>query len=183
MNCTHRAGWDSILFITTVTIPQHTRRGQQRAVDQFVTWAKDLGDVKVKKEFYPTGYDCFDPAAHTANPAVGIQRAVSTLLSELMAAHGFTNLAEEWQHFPLTDEPFPKTYFHFPVRCGRPAQNRPAVAIYAGRPGSYTEKLRHGRPSERHGNSAIGISRSLDPPRAEAFGPFMEEAGCPIHRT
>lgn len=154
----------------------------QRAVDQFVTWAKDLGDVKMKQEFYPTvdkanlfrdgyiaeksghsrgstldlaivalpaadpepyrpgdplrecflpaeqrfhdnmldfgtGYDCFDPAAHTANPAVGgTQRAVRTLLAELMAEYGFANLPEEWWHFTLKNEPFPQTYFDFPVR-------------------------------------------------------------------
>ncbi|WP_280446964.1 M15 family metallopeptidase [Nocardia brasiliensis] len=154
----------------------------QRAVDHFVAWAKDLGDVKMKQEFYPTvekanlfrdgyiaeksghsrgstvdlaivalpaadpepyragdplracflpaeqrfhdnildfgtGYDCFDPAAHTANPATGgNQRAVRTLLTELMDDHGFTNLPEEWWHFTLKDEPFPKTFFDFPVR-------------------------------------------------------------------
>ncbi|WP_406229992.1 M15 family metallopeptidase [Nocardia sp. NBC_01009] len=154
----------------------------QRAVDHFVAWARDLGDVKMKAEFYPavdkanlfrdgyiaeksghsrgstldlaivalpapeaeqyhegdplrecfrpadqrfrddmldfgTGYDCFDPAAHTANPAVGgTQRAVRTLLTNLMDEHGFKNLAEEWWHFTLRDEPFPQTYFDFPVR-------------------------------------------------------------------
>ncbi|MFR9751254.1 M15 family metallopeptidase [Nocardia sp. 004] len=154
----------------------------QRAVDEFVAWAKDLGDVRMKAEFYPnvdkadlfrdgyiaaksshsrgstvdlaivalpaaeseryqegeplracflpaeqrfrdsaldfgTGFDCFDPLAHTANPAVGgTQRALRALLTEVMSEHGFANLAEEWWHFTLRQEPFADTYFDFPVR-------------------------------------------------------------------
>ncbi len=153
----------------------------QRAVDQFVSWAKDLGDTKMRAEFYPTvdkadlfrdgyiaeksghsrgstvdltivalppadqeqyhagdplractlpadqrfrdnsldfgtGYDCFDPLAHTANLSVGAtQRAMRELLTNVMAEHGFTNLAEEWWHFTLKNEPFPNTYFDFPI--------------------------------------------------------------------
>lgn len=37
------------------------------------------------------------------------------LLRELMMKHGFRPLAEEWWHFTLTDEPYPDTYFDFPV--------------------------------------------------------------------
>lgn len=154
----------------------------QRAVDHFVSWAKDLGDVKMKKEFYPavdkanlfrdgyiaeksghsrgstldlaivalpaaepepyrdgdplrecslpvdqrfrdntldfgTGYDCFDPRSHTADATVaGPQRAHRALLASLMDEYGFKNLAEEWWHFTLRQEPFPDTYFDFPVR-------------------------------------------------------------------
>lgn len=66
---------------------------------------------------FGTGYDCFDPLAHTANPAPsGTQRALRELLTNLMAEHGFTNLPEEWWHFTLKNEPFPSTYFDFPIR-------------------------------------------------------------------
>jgi D-alanyl-D-alanine dipeptidase len=37
------------------------------------------------------------------------------ILREAMMAHGFDPLPEEWWHFTLKDEPFPDTYFTFPV--------------------------------------------------------------------
>jgi len=66
-----------------------------------------------------TGYDCFDPLAHTDNPAItGVARQNRDLLRSTMAAAGFRNLPEEWWHFTLNDEPFPDTYFDFPVSRG-----------------------------------------------------------------
>jgi D-alanyl-D-alanine dipeptidase len=32
-----------------------------------------------------------------------------------MLRHGFKALDSEWWHFTLRDEPFPDTYFDFPV--------------------------------------------------------------------
>jgi D-alanyl-D-alanine dipeptidase len=32
-----------------------------------------------------------------------------------MLKHGFKPLAEEWWHFTLGNEPYPDTYFTFPV--------------------------------------------------------------------
>ncbi|WP_432837355.1 M15 family metallopeptidase [Dactylosporangium sp. CA-092794] len=63
-----------------------------------------------------TGFDCFDPLAHTA--ADGITQAEAAnraLLKDLMAAQGFTNYPKEWWHYTLSQEPFPDTYFDFPV--------------------------------------------------------------------
>ncbi len=37
------------------------------------------------------------------------------LLRNMMIHHGFVPLAEEWWHFTLENEPFPDTYFTFPV--------------------------------------------------------------------
>ncbi len=37
------------------------------------------------------------------------------ILRKAMLAHGFKPLAEEWWHFTLKDEPYPDTYFTFPV--------------------------------------------------------------------
>ena len=66
-----------------------------------------------------TGYDCFDPLAHTDNPAItGVARQHRDLLRSTMAAAGFRNLPEEWWHFTLNGEPFPDTYFDFPVSRG-----------------------------------------------------------------
>ncbi|MBP6103681.1 MAG: hypothetical protein KBD23_01075 [Gammaproteobacteria bacterium] len=33
-----------------------------------------------------------------------------------MEKHGFKNLDLEWWHYTLTNEPFPDTYFDFPVQ-------------------------------------------------------------------
>ncbi|MDE1976767.1 MAG: D-alanyl-D-alanine dipeptidase, partial [Elusimicrobia bacterium] len=64
-----------------------------------------------------TGFDCFDPLAHTDNPAAG-PRALANrrLLRSLMARHGFKNLPEEWWHYTLVREPFPRSDFDFDVR-------------------------------------------------------------------
>ncbi|HEY3464004.1 MAG TPA: M15 family metallopeptidase, partial [Amycolatopsis sp.] len=63
-----------------------------------------------------TGFDCFDPLAHTDNPAItGVARQNRDLLKNTMAAAGFRNLPEEWWHYTLNGEPFPDTYFDFPV--------------------------------------------------------------------
>ena len=37
------------------------------------------------------------------------------LLREVMLSHGFKPLDSEWWHFTLVGEPFPDTYFTFPV--------------------------------------------------------------------
>ncbi|SDZ30031.1 D-alanyl-D-alanine dipeptidase [Micromonospora pattaloongensis] len=63
-----------------------------------------------------TGFDCFDPLAHTMNPRVtGAARQHRLLLTQLMAGAGFRNYAEEWWHYSLMTEPYPDTYFDFPV--------------------------------------------------------------------
>jgi D-alanyl-D-alanine dipeptidase len=63
-----------------------------------------------------TGYDCFDPMAATLHPRItGAQRANRLLLRRVMTAAGFTNYAAEWWHYTLKNEPYPETYFNFPV--------------------------------------------------------------------
>ncbi|QKW05410.1 M15 family metallopeptidase [Streptomyces sp. NA04227] len=63
-----------------------------------------------------TGFDCFDTLAHTDDPRVtGPQRAHRDLLRSTLGAEGFVNLPEEWWHFTFKPEPFPDTYFDFPV--------------------------------------------------------------------
>jgi len=64
-----------------------------------------------------TGYDCFDPLAHTENLKVSDEaRRNRLLLKTVMEKHGFVNYEREWWHYTLREEPFPKTYFDFPVR-------------------------------------------------------------------
>jgi len=64
-----------------------------------------------------TGYDCFDPMAHLmASGLTSQQRANRMLLSIVMEQAGFAGYRYEWWHFTLRDEPYPNTYFDFPVR-------------------------------------------------------------------
>ena len=62
-------------------------------------------------------FDFFDPISWPGNLGVTAQqRANRMLLSTVMGNHGFVPLAQEWWHFTLANEPFPDTYFDFPVR-------------------------------------------------------------------
>lgn len=64
-----------------------------------------------------TGFDHFDPLAHTANPGISpAQREHRQLLLREMAAQGFSNYPLEWWHFSWTPEPDPDTAYDFPVR-------------------------------------------------------------------
>ena len=106
----------STLDLTIVPLPQPTQpvfdpaqrlqscenRGEARFADNSV----DMG----------TGYDCFSTLSHTDNHAASAAvRANRELLKSLMERHGFVNLAEEWWHYTLRDEPFPDTCFDFPI--------------------------------------------------------------------
>lgn len=43
------------------------------------------------------------------------QKQNRALLQEVMRKYGFKNYAREWWHFTLKNEPFPRTYFDFPI--------------------------------------------------------------------
>jgi D-alanyl-D-alanine dipeptidase len=64
-----------------------------------------------------TCFDFFDPSSWTASQAVSAQqRANRMLLRAVMELHNFMPVAEEWWHFTLKHEPYPHTWFDFPVR-------------------------------------------------------------------
>ena len=132
----------------------------QRAVDHFVRWANNLGDTRMKAEFYPgvekgnlfkddyiaarsghsrgstvdltivslrgeptgmeldmgTGFDFFGPESWPDYPSMTAQqRANRMILQVVMKKQGFRPYPKEWWHFTLETEPFPATYFDFPV--------------------------------------------------------------------
>ncbi|MCC4601078.1 M15 family metallopeptidase [Xanthomonas melonis] len=63
-----------------------------------------------------TGFDFFDPRAHTDAPDLDAgQRANRQRLVRAMAAQGFANYPMEWWHFTLTPEPTPHTAYDVPV--------------------------------------------------------------------
>ena len=177
----------------------------QRAVDDFVRWARRLHDDRMKEEFYPrvdksrlfedgyiasrsghsrgstvdltlvklpareqprwrrgtyglvpcfapyeerfpdntvdmgTGFDCFDTLANTLDPRIqGEARENRLLLKSTLEAAGFKNYELEWWHYTLEDEPFPETFFDFPV-------SRRALASGDDRQRGRSGR-RHGRP-------------------------------------
>ena len=66
-----------------------------------------------------TGEYTGDNSKSPANPKRSItaeQFAHRMILRCAMLAHGFKPLDTEWWHFTLKDEPFPDTYFTFPVK-------------------------------------------------------------------
>ena len=129
----------------------------QMAVDNFVDWAQDADDTRMKAYFYPElekdvlfplGYidrhsghsrgstvdltlfdmttekeadmgGTFDYFGELSHPdytdITDEQYANRMILREAMLAHGFKPLDTEWWHFTLVDEPYPDTYFTFPV--------------------------------------------------------------------
>ena len=129
----------------------------QEAVTNFVEWAKDENDTRMKEYFYPEiekdqlfpqGYiaehsghsrgstvaltlfdmekekevdmgGTFDYFGEESHPDYkGItdeQYANRMILRDAMLEHGFKPLEEEWWHFTLEDEPYPDTYFTFPI--------------------------------------------------------------------
>lgn len=66
---------------------------------------------------FGTGFDCFSPLSHPSFPDLSAQvKANRLLLQTLMTHAGFVPLETEWWHFSLKSEPYPDTYFDFPVR-------------------------------------------------------------------
>jgi zinc D-Ala-D-Ala dipeptidase len=64
-----------------------------------------------------TPFDFFSPLSSPASGGVSAEaRANRAMLATAMRRRGFRPYAKEWWHFTLAAEPFPNTYFDFPVR-------------------------------------------------------------------
>jgi zinc D-Ala-D-Ala dipeptidase len=63
-----------------------------------------------------TTFDCFDvKSGKLASNYTAEQNANRNALSDAMKAHGFNDYMFEWWHFVLANEPYPHTYFDFPI--------------------------------------------------------------------
>jgi D-alanyl-D-alanine dipeptidase len=63
-----------------------------------------------------SGYDCLDPISHITNRKMSRAAYHHRLfLREKMIENGFKPYDDEWWHFTLENEPYPNTYFNFPV--------------------------------------------------------------------
>ena len=76
-------------------------------------WSQRLPDASVDMG---TGFDCFSTRSHTRTKSVTpTQRTNRMLLYKAMRKNGFKNNPSEWWHYTLRNEPYPRTYFDFPV--------------------------------------------------------------------
>ena len=76
-----------------------------------------LFDMNTEKEVDMGGtFDYFGELSHPDYKKITAEQYENRMiLRNAMLAHGFKPLDEEWWHFTLKDEPFPDTYFTFPV--------------------------------------------------------------------
>ena len=64
-----------------------------------------------------TPFDFFSPRAWPSDRSVSAEaRGNRALLAQAMRRRGFMAYNKEWWHFTLRNEPYPHTYFDFPVR-------------------------------------------------------------------
>ncbi|MFA6567387.1 MAG: M15 family metallopeptidase [Victivallales bacterium] len=63
------------------------------------------------------GFDLFGELSNTECKNIKpFQKVNRLLLKSVMEKHGFVNYKMEWWHYTFKGEPFPDTYFNFPVR-------------------------------------------------------------------
>lgn len=61
-------------------------------------------------------FDFFGEASWVNYPNISEkQKENRQILQKVMIKHGFRNYSKEWWHFTLRGEPFPKTFFDFPI--------------------------------------------------------------------
>ena len=90
------------------------RSGHSRGSTLDLTLVKKDGGAELDMG---TPYDYFDSLSNTADPRItGEPKANRLLLKAVMEKHGFVNYPKEWWHYTLKDEPYPDTYFDFPVQ-------------------------------------------------------------------
>ena len=77
-----------------------------------------LFDMATEREVDMGGtFDWFGIESHPDYQGITPEQfANRMILREAMVRHGFKTLESEWWHFTLADEPYPDTYFTFPVR-------------------------------------------------------------------
>ena len=77
-----------------------------------------LVNLKTGKELdMGSPFDFFGAISHiTFNNLTEVQKGNRKLLRDIMSKNGFRPYKNEWWHFTLRNEPFPKTYFNFPIK-------------------------------------------------------------------
>ncbi len=97
-----------------------------------------------------TPFDFFSPRSWPSDNSVGAEaQANRALLAQAMRKRGFRPYDKEWWHFTLRHEPYPETYFDFPVRGRGSTNGKP------GPPGPGSS----GRPSAAFGVDLCHVAR------------------------
>ena len=80
-----------------------------------------LVDAKTGKEVDMGGvFDYFGERSHHTYQGISKEQQANRMrLRTVMLKHGFKPLHTEWWHFTLKNEPYPDTYFDFPIRSYR----------------------------------------------------------------
>ena len=106
----------STVDLTLVKLPARAQprwRPSMGLVDCAAPYAERFPDNTVDMG---TGFDCFDTLSHTLDPRIqGEARENRLLLKWTLEDAGFRNYEFEWWHYTFRDEPFPETFFDFPV--------------------------------------------------------------------
>ena len=91
-----------------------TKSGHSRGSSVDLT----IVDNKTNKELdMGSPFDFFGHISHlTYENITPTQKENRKLLRETMSKHGFRPYKNEWWHYTLRNEPFPKTYFDFPIQ-------------------------------------------------------------------
>jgi D-alanyl-D-alanine dipeptidase len=112
----HRSGHSrgSTVDLTLVALPAKAQpRWDGRLRSCTARYRRRFADNSVNMG---TGYDCFDPRAHTFDRRIkGRAHRNRLRLRRAMENAGFAPYDNEWWHFMLRGEPYPETYFDFPV--------------------------------------------------------------------
>ena len=76
-----------------------------------------LLDMRTGKEVdMGSPFDLFSEVSHPDSRAVTDEQYANRMfLQKLMTSNGFKPIDCEWWHFSLSNEPYPETYFEFPV--------------------------------------------------------------------
>jgi zinc D-Ala-D-Ala dipeptidase len=92
-------------------ISSHSRHSSGATIDMTLA-TKDGHELDMG-----TPFDFFSPKSWTADPTITAEQHKNRmLLAAAMHRHGFRGYDKEWWHFTLRGEPYPGTYFDFPVR-------------------------------------------------------------------
>jgi D-alanyl-D-alanine dipeptidase len=94
-----------------------TRSGHSRGSTVDLTLVRrERGQEPVELDM-GTRFDFFGRQSWPSNRSVGqAAHANRALLAAAMRRRGFRPYSKEWWHFTLANEPFPRSYFNFPVR-------------------------------------------------------------------
>ena len=97
-------------------IAYHSGHSRGSTVDLSIVSIDSRSKILPDTLNFGSSFDFFDPSAHLSYKESPAQVKINRLfLRNLMMGAGFLPLETEWWHFTLKNEPYPNTYFDFPI--------------------------------------------------------------------